>query len=1421
MKYFYIVLFFLFISTFLSAYELDFTDEEKAFITSSPKIKIASMNTYTPFSFIKNGKKVGFTQDLIDIISNESGLKFDKIGGPWPEVYKLFQDGKVDVITEISYRKSREIFTNFSDPYYEVPIGVFTRKDFGTYRSLDDLNNKKIGVIKNTYITEIFKKEKLDFVEFDNANERFRSLDNGEIDVVLSNALNMHKVEELMLSNIKLAGTFVHPDTKKEDLRFGVRKENPLLSSIINKTLNSISFSVMSKLKENWIFTLDTPKSYHKLTDKEKDWIVRNKVNIGIEEAKPYIYFDKNKNINSGLYFDVLKKVIKNTGLKVNYTNSPWRILLKDFKKEKIDLLPSSFYSKDREKIGYFSDEYYKVRDYIYVSDKNNDIKNFKDLQDKKVAITKDYKTVKKIKNKFPEINILETKGLQDSITKLLNGEVDALVDYHLVVEDYIRDNSIIGLKGISQNDFKAISVHFLSNIKKPVLRSILKKGLSDISREEMGEILKNWVRNPYDDKTKQNQLTTKEIEFVKKHKKIRFGIRTNSPPFSFYDNGKAAGIAVDYIKKSAKKSGLEVEFVYEKMSLLNAYNMIETREKFDTILYAIKNRENEKRFSIGDSYLSYPMIIIKHKDSPYIGSMKDLQNKTIVLEKDFYTNKLIKRDYPNIKIINVPNTSDALEYINDGKADAYVGNLTISNYLSVFGGLDNLKFAGTSGYGNINYHFIAPSEWPELTSILSKGFKQISPVEHSAIQQKWFSLQTIEKTNYILLWQILLGSIFIILWVLWWNRKISIEKNKTSDALSKLKEKEKDLESSNSRLTLALESINMGVWDWDIESDIIIWDDKMFEIYGLEKINPVPYNIYLNVILEEDRENVEALVKQFIDSKSKNSMVFRIMKPDKSIRYIESSSDIICDNSGKVIRVIGLDIDITERKILEERTQRVLLGNNDGIWDLNLIDHSVYFSPEWKEMIGYEDKELANSFEAWETRVHPDDLNQTYIEIEEHLDGNTEYFEGTHRLKHKNGSWVWILSRGKAIYNKEGKAIRMTGTHHDITEEVEHREKEKEYLKKELESKNELLHVKEEFNRFFQLSINLQLISTTKGIIKQLNSASKDIFGYENDELIGRKILELIHPDDVESTLKEMSRLSQGENVYFFENRWKHKYGHYINLIWSATTDSSNNLIYATAQDITSLKRIEKEQKEKDVLLFEQTKLASMGEMIGNIAHQWRQPLSVISIGATGMKTQKQYGLLSDEIFIETCDAINNNAQYLSKTIEDFKNFIKGDRTKKEFNLIDNINSFLHLVEGTIRTHDIQIIKDIQKDIKINGYSNELIQCFINIFNNAKDALIENDNKLIFLTTLIDKENVIIKIKDNGGGINETILRKIFEPYFTTKHQSKGTGLGLHITYKLIVEGMNGTLKAQNIKYKYNNKNYAGAEFIITLSAK
>jgi len=245
------------------------------------------------------------------------------------------------------------------------------------------------------------------------------------------------------------------------------------------------------------------------------------------------------------------------------------------------------------------------------------------------------------------------------------------------------------------------------------------------------------------------------------------------------------------------------------------------------------------------------------------------------------------------------------------------------------------------------------------------------------------------------------------------------------------------------------------------------------------------------------------------------------------------------------------------------------------------------------------------------------------------------------------------------------------------------------------------------------------------------------------------------------------------------------------------------------------------KKNIQTELKLFEQSKMASMGEMIGNIAHQWRQPLSIISTIATGSKFQKDMDLLTTEMFDKNMEDINDNVQYLSRTINDFKNFIKGERIKKLFNLNDDIHSFLHLVQGSIKNHEIDVVLDLDDKIQIVGYPNELIQCFINIYNNSKDAFkeVQGENKFIFIKTYLDNDKVHIIFKDTAQGIPKDILPKIFDPYFTTKHQSQGTGLGLHMSYKLIVEGMEGTIESKNVDFNYKGKQYKGAQFEIVLT--
>jgi len=260
----------------------------------------------------------------------------------------------------------------------------------------------------------------------------------------------------------------------------------------------------------------------------------------------------------------------------------------------------------------------------------------------------------------------------------------------------------------------------------------------------------------------------------------------------------------------------------------------------------------------------------------------------------------------------------------------------------------------------------------------------------------------------------------------------------------------------------------------------------------------------------------------------------------------------------------------------------------------------------------------------------------------------------------------------------------------------------------------------------------------------------------------------------------------------------------------------------YAFSYYEREIKIFVEHEKQNEMMLHQQSKMASMGEMIGNIAHQWRQPLSSISTIASGINAQKEYEIFDESSLMPSMDKIVEQTQYMSKTIDDFRNFFKNDKEKILFSLDDAIEQNISLVETSLKNNNINFITNLDHKIELYGYKNELTQAFINIINNAKDQLVKSDNidnKIIKIETMILNNMIHIKIIDNGGGVPDDIIGKVFEPYFTTKHQSQGTGIGLFMTHEIIVKHFNGTLEVTNVEFEYLNKKYTGAQFDIALA--
>lgn len=257
------------------------------------------------------------------------------------------------------------------------------------------------------------------------------------------------------------------------------------------------------------------------------------------------------------------------------------------------------------------------------------------------------------------------------------------------------------------------------------------------------------------------------------------------------------------------------------------------------------------------------------------------------------------------------------------------------------------------------------------------------------------------------------------------------------------------------------------------------------------------------------------------------------------------------------------------------------------------------------------------------------------------------------------------------------------------------------------------------------------------------------------------------------------------------------------------------NEDLHRTLQKEIELKKdIEKQQIE----LIQQSKMAALGEMIGNIAHQWRQPLSVISTSASGIKLNIELNMLQEEDAIKNLNTIVKTTENLSQTIEAFKDYTYKEKLN-EFSLNELIQKCINQKEYIFEENNLNIVLDLEEDIKITNLPNSLCQSLVNIFQNAKEALDNiKDEKYIFLKTEQKEDHIVITIKDNAGGISTENINKIFEPYFTTKHKAHGIGLGLNIVYRIIHDSMNGKIKVRNSKFTYNDKQYEGAEFIIKI---
>lgn len=479
--------------------ELNFTQEEKNYINTK-EVKVAILPDFPPFSTYKDNKLSGYSYDILELITQKSGLKIKYEMDKWPVNLKKFKEKEVDIIDAISFRESRLAFTNYTKPYYEVPLVIFSRKDLKSYVGLDSLKGKKLGITKNIFYKQQIKDLGIfELVEYDSFQDKLNALAFGEVDVIFGHLLSTQiAIKNSKYTNMKVLDKLNLPKLKKTDLRFGISKEDKILYSIVNKTFSSLTNKEWDLLHDKWI-SIYTPKdssyksSIVNLTGSERAFLIKNNLKCVTTNSWAPFNFTESGRLN-GISYDFWNLIKEKTLISSTCKGfDSFHDVLDLIKNKKADLTISTAITDDKLLYGRFSIPYVSYPIAIATTLDKRYISDTKSLNNKKVAVGESYSAYQILKDKYPNIEFVEVKDNFEALRLLSKGDVYAVVDILPVLSHIIGNYGFKNLKisGTTEFDF---DVRIMVRDDYEELIPIINKGITAITKKESQDIKNRWL---------------------------------------------------------------------------------------------------------------------------------------------------------------------------------------------------------------------------------------------------------------------------------------------------------------------------------------------------------------------------------------------------------------------------------------------------------------------------------------------------------------------------------------------------------------------------------------------------------------------------------------------------------------------------------------------------------------------------------------------------------------------------------------------------------------------------------------------------------------------------------------------------------------------------------------------------------------
>ena len=1136
----------------------------------------------------------------------------------------------------------------------------------------------------------------------------------------------------------------------------------------------------------------------------------------------------------AGLFVDIWRLWSEKTGQDVRFRVSDIDEAIVALNNGKADILAGVSATIGRNQWMSLSTPFYGLNTRIYYRSDSRDGDPGGDMTGRIIGVVEGSSQEEFVRRWFSDVIIQSRDNIPDLISSLFSGDIDAFFGEPVVVQSALGRLGLVGDVAYSRhfNLNEAINAGVLQERAQQLI-PLINDGLRAISHEELRELENRWVVAQRDQYFRRDgaiiELTEAERRWLSEHPIISVLLDENKPPFSFKNNkGEWQGLSVDYIRLLEERLGINVSFESQALwtdGLSEAY-----RHEVDAVAMLQKTQERERYLDFTQPLVSVPSVVLARNSDKSIRSVSNLRGRRVGFVPGYATYEFFRKKYPGIRFENVDSISDGLKQLASGSLDAMITNLASASYEIERLKITNLQVVAEAGF-DYDFSVAIRNDQPQLSAALEKAVSSITPEDREDIESNWLSIRNAywrpDKELFIGLVLVMVTLILII----YWNRRLTLEiadREKAEEGLRARSEMDrllsdisrqfmdKPLAQANEyflrKLGTHMQAEAVGLINWEPHANIDnFWRnesgksaDDYEELLNRDFISlfNASHKDRVFIMHRDDVDEIgDSQGLELLDRLNVSNLVYAPMilfgkvvgglglinVPDQYTIYIDEMD--LLRRIGELIAV-ARDRQEAEDALRssEERYQLAMDAASDGLWDWDVVNDSMYFSPRYQIMLGYQPGELLTTVSAWKRLVHPDDKQMAMSFFDQQLAGSNAGFQFIYRIRRKNGSYATVSTKGKVVFRDEhANPLRVVGTMMDITKQIE-RERELSMSRFSLDNAGDHIH-------WFRKD----------GYHKYVNESACNALGFTQKEMMGKTIMDINPAVTRVSWHRLWEQLTvQGEMTYDTLRKTADGSIFPVEITANYMEYEGEGYLFASGRNITDRKQAEEAlHKAKEVA--DQANQAK-SNFLANMSHEIRTPMNAIIglshlVGDT-LLTDKQRDYISK---------IQGSAHDLLGIINDILDFSKIEAGKLniesiEFDLDDVFGNLNNLCSIKAEEKGLRLSYEMQPEVPrhLKGDPLRLGQVLLNLTYNALKFTQTGEVGITVRSLGINKNTVRLEfaVSDTGIGISQAHQNKLFESFSqvdgSTTRKFGGTGLGLAISRHL-VQLMNGEISVES----------------------